>query len=152
MRSQHACASIGTLLLGAVLVTPLPALAGDDCAHTHRVACIPSMLFRSDPSPTAEKPVQKSPESHVLLSLDRVPPAPPRVRSELIFSVKRGVEYRSHFAVGAHRLSLSLWGPVVQKKPGVGVELKGLAVGSHDVRVEAYGNTGQGRIRVKLAF
>lgn len=152
MRSQQACASIGTLLLGALLVAPLPALAGDDCAHTNRVACIPTMLFRSQPAPTAEKPVQKSEESHVLLSLDRVPPAPPRVRSELIFSLKRGVEYRSHFAVGARRLSLSLWGPVVKKKPGVGVELKGLSLGHHDVRIDAYGNTGQGKVRVKLSF
>lgn len=157
MRSQHACAGFGTLLLGALLVTPLPALAGDECAHTNRVTCIPEILFRSAaPSPphaAPTPPAPKAPETHVLLSLDRLPPpAPPRARSELIFSLRRGVEYRSRFAVGSQRLSLSFWGPVVKKKPGLGMELKGIELGSHDVRVDAYGNSGEGRVRVRLSF
>lgn len=152
MRSHFACARFGTLLIGVLLVTAQTASAGNNCTNTNRVSCLPQILFHSETHAVPAKPAQPVVESHVLLSLDPHSVAPGRVQNELRFSLKKGVEYRRHFAVGAHRLTLELWGPIVKKKPGFGVELKGLELGDHELRVDAYGNTGQGRIRVKLSF
>lgn len=152
MRSHFACARFGTLLTCVLLLTAQSASAGNDCTHTHRVSCLPQILFHSESKAVPAKPAQPVPESTVLLSLDPHSVTPGHVRSELRFSLKKGVEYRRHFAVGPRRLTLELWGPIVKKKPGFGVELKGLELGDHDVRVDAYGNTGQGKIRVKLSF
>lgn len=148
MHSQFTCAGFGALLLGALLLTPESATAADDCAQIDRVSCLTRLLLHADPSPPAEPEEQHD----VLLSLDRAPIPLGQPRSELRFSLKKGLEYRRRFAVGARRLTLELWGPVVKGKPGLGVELKGLELGSHELRVDAYGNANQGRVRLKLSF
>lgn len=152
MRSHLACARFGALLVGVLLLTPQAASAGNDCTHTHRVSCLPQILFHFERQSEPAKPAQPEQPSHVLLSLDPHAVVPGRVQSELRFSLKKGVEYRRHFAVGPRRLTLEFWGPIVKKKPGFGLELKGLELGHHDLRLDAYGNTNEGRVQLKLSF
>jgi hypothetical protein len=51
------------------------------------------------------------------------------------------VEYRQQFQAGGDEISLRLYGPVVKKRPGIGIKVKGMSLGDLPLEIEGYGNT-----------
>jgi len=130
MRFRKRWIPIQSLLVGALLMGPAAAVAEDSARP-------------------AAKPLRAR---EVLLSLDANRPDETWVHSHIHFSVKRGVEYRDRFALGHKDVALKVWGPVVKSRPGLGLELRGLSIGEHQLELRAYGNLRKQGLHVELHF
>jgi hypothetical protein len=56
-------------------------------------------------------------------------------------SRKGRLEYRQEFQAGSNDVSLKLYGPVVKKRPGIGIKVMGLSVADHPLEIKGYANT-----------
>src|SRR5262245_20413924 len=114
-----ASATLQGLLIAALLLAPMAARAGD-----------PSPV----PAPE-EKPRKHLTTRQVLLSMDQAPRREAPFRSHFEVSKKRGLVYSQQLRLGDQKLGLKVYGPVVKKHPGMGIELEGLAIGDHSVGI-----------------
>jgi len=126
-----ASAQLQGLLIGALLLAPMPALAGD---------------------PAPEEKPRKVLTRQVLLSMDEAPRREVPFRSRFHVSKKRGLEYRHQLRLGDRIVGLKIYGPVVKKRPGMGLELEGLAIGDHRVDIKAYGSTKRQGFKLEVKF
>lgn len=121
--------------IGALLMTPGAAIAADDAeAET--------------------QPETRRAERVILAGLDAIPP---ETESEPFYtrfhlSHKRGVEYRQTIPMGEQKLSLKLYGPVVKKKMGLGLRLRGLRVADHALSLKAYGSRKKQGLKIEIEF
>jgi hypothetical protein len=67
------------------------------------------------------------------------------------FTKKRGVEYRQVITLDDRKLALTLYGPVVKKKPGLGFRLTG-TVGNHNFVLKGYGNVKRQVFKIQVDF
>ena len=74
------------------------------------------------------------------------------LRSRFSFAQKHGFEYRQSLQLGERKLHLKAYGPIWQKRPGLGVEVRGITIADHDLTLRLYGNTKQQGLRIGLAF
>jgi hypothetical protein len=119
------------LLIGALLLAPMAARAGD---------------------PAPEEKPRKLLTRQVLLSMDQAPRREAPFTSRFRVSKKRGLEYRQQLHLADQNVGLKVYGPVVKKSPGLGVELEGLAIGDHSFDVRAYGSVKRQGIKVEFKF
>ena len=165
MRFATGAAPFEALLIGALLVVPIATAyadenGGNDVFSVPRAEPIVKSLEKTrfaeswlqSPLDLTTSWFRKAPEREILFSLDG--PATPSswIRSHFRLTTKKGLEYRHEFFVGEQKLELKLYGPIVKKKPGMGVQLRGLTVSDHEVTIKAYGNTRKGGIRFKFDF
>lgn len=126
-----ASALLKGLLIGALLLAPMAARAGD---------------------PAPEEKPRKLLTRQVLLSMDEAPRREVPFRSRFQLSKKRGIVYRQQLRLGDQSVGLKVYGPLVKKKPGMGIELEGLAIGGHSVDIKAYGSTKRQGFKVEVKF
>ena len=119
------------LLIGVLLLAPMAALAGDP--------------------PPEEKP-RKLLTREVLLSMDKAPKREAPFSSRFRVSKKRGLEYNQQLHLADQNVGLKIYGPVVKKSPGMGVEVEGLAIGDHSVDIKAYGSVKRQGFKVEVKF
>ena len=62
----------------------------------------------------------------------------PSFQDRFHFSTKRGIEYHQPVLLGNQEFALQLRGPLLKRKPGLSVRLKG-KVGDHNVLLKGYG-------------
>ena len=74
------------------------------------------------------------------------------LRSRFHFTKKHGVEYRQSIQLGERTLNLKTFGPVWKKRPGLGVELRGVTIADHDFALGLYANTNQQALRIGVVF
>ncbi len=165
MRFLAGAAPFEALLIGMLLLMPIaPAHADDDADDDAfsepRAEQIVKSLEKARPamgrfpSPLDLTPSRsrKAPEREILFSLDGPATQTSWIRTHFHLTTKKGLEYRHEFSVGEQKLELELYGPIVKKKPGMGVQLRGLTVADHAVVIKAYGNTKKGGVRFKFDF
>jgi hypothetical protein len=126
-----ASALLEGLLIGALLLAPMAARAGD---------------------PAPEEKPRKLRTRQVLLSMDQAPRREEPFRSRFEVSKKRGLVYSQQLRLGDQKVGLKVYGPVVKKRPGMGIELEGLAIGDHSVGIKAYGSTKRQGFKVEVKF
>ncbi len=165
MRFLAGAAPFEALTIGVLLLMPIAAAhadedADDDAFSEPRAEQIVKSLERARPANGRfQSPLdltsswfRKAPEREILFSLDGPATQTSWIRTHFHLTTKKGLEYRHEFSVGEQKLKLKLYGPIVKKKPGMGVQLRGLTVADHEVMFEAYGNTKKGGIRFKFDF
>jgi hypothetical protein len=74
------------------------------------------------------------------------------LRSHFHVTKKHGVEYNRSIHLGERRLHLKAYGPIWDKRPGLGVEVRGFSIADHDLTLRLYGNTKQQGLRIGLTF
>jgi hypothetical protein len=126
-----ASAPLEALLVAALLLAPAAARAGD---------------------PIRDEKPRKTMTREILFSMDPARPREASFRDRFHVSKKRGLEYRQEFRLSERKLALKLYGPLVRKKPGLGLQLEGLSLGGRDVEVRAYGNAKRQGVKVELKF
>jgi len=133
-------ASIKTLLVSAMLITPAaPAYADDDATHDQDEKKLKRQILESldepDLSPKSSSDFSEKP----WFSGFRV-------------SKKAPIQYRQTLQIGDDEVLLKIYGPVIKKKPGLRFQLEGLNIGDHPVRMEGFGNTKEGGFRFTVRF
>ena len=165
MRFLAGAAPFEALTIAVLLLMPIAAAhadedADDDAFSEPRAEQIVKSLEKARPakgwfqSPLdlASSWFRKAPEREILFSLDGRATQTSWIRTHFRLTTKKGLEYRHEFSVGSQKLKLKLYGPIVKKKPGMGVQLRGLTVADREVVIKAYGNTKKGGIRFKFDF
>ena len=165
MRFLAGAAPFEALLIGVLLLMPIAAAhadedADDDAFSEPRAEQIVKSLEKARPAKSwFQSPLdltsswfRKAPEREILFSLDGRATETTWIRTHFRLTTKKGLEYRHEFSVGEQKLKLKLYGPIVKKKPGMGVQLGGLTLADREVVIEAYGNTKKGSIRFKFDF
>jgi hypothetical protein len=123
-----------------MLITPAaPAYAGDDATHAQDEKKMKRQILKSldEPEFDTESPGDFSEKPWF---------------SGFRVSKKGPIQYRRTLQIGDDEVSLKIYGPVVKKKPGLRFQLEGLHIGDHPVRMEGYGNTKGGGIRLNVRF
>ena len=165
MRFAAGAAPFEALLIGALLVVPIATAyadenGGNDVFSVPRAQQIvqslekarPAESWFQSPADLTSSGFRKAPEREILFSLDGRATQKSWIRTHFHLTTKYGLEYRHEFSVGEQKLRLKLYGPIVKKKPGMGVQLHGLTVADHKVTIKAYGNTRKGGIGFKFDF
>jgi len=88
----------------------------------------------------ADEPVDIDPEFATEFEKEMLLPMPGRTfRDNFDFNLKRGLEFKHEFMVQKFPFSLSLYGPMDKKKPGIVMKIKG-NYGRHPIKLKVYGN------------
>lgn len=75
----------------------------------------------------------------------------PSFQDRFHFSTKRGIEYRQAVLLGNREFALELRGPLLKRKPGLSVRLKG-KMGGYNVLLKGYGSTKKQGIKFTVDF
>lgn len=94
----------------------------------------------------------KPAEREVLFSLDQPAHEKSFFQEHFRFSLRKGVEYRQSVPVGDQQWQLRIWGPVVGKSPGLGLELDGLRRSGSRVKMKAFGSLEESGFEVYIEF
>jgi hypothetical protein len=136
--------SITTLLVGAMLITPIAAAyvahADDDTPPRIGSEKLKRQILASLDDPTPPAPPSQSDSEKT--------PADQGFR----FSKKGPIQYRQSFQIGDDNVLLKLYGPVVRKKPGLRFRVEGFDIDDHPVDIEGFGNTKGGGCRFTIRF
>jgi hypothetical protein len=123
-----------------MLITPAaPAYAGDDAPHAQDEKKMKRQILKSLDEPEFDTESSGDFSEKPWFSGFRV-------------SKKGPIQYRRTLQIGDDEVSLKIYGPVVKKKPGLRFQLEGLHIGDHPFRMEGYGNTKGGGIRLNVRF
>lgn len=152
-----ASAPLKGLLIGALLVAPMAASAGDPSPEDKpRTLMTREVLLSMDEVPRREVPFRNrfhfSKERGLVYRKELRIAGQEDVGASLHLSKKRGLVYRQRLRLGDQDVGLRIYGPLVKKKPGMGIEIEGLAIGDHSVDIRAFGNTKRGRIMAEVKF
>jgi hypothetical protein len=152
-----ASAPLKGLLIGALLVAPMAASAGDPAPEDKtRKLLTREVLLSMDEVPQREVPFRNrfhfSKERGLVYRKEVRLAGQEEVGASLHLSKKRGLVYRQQLRLGDQNVGLRIYGPLVKKKPGMGTELEGLAIGDRPVDINAFGNTKRGRIVLEVKF
>ena len=90
-------------------------------------------------------------DREILMSVEDPYGDPESFLDRFHFTKKRGVEYRQVISLDDLEFALTLYGPVVKKKPGLGFRLTG-KVGKHNVQLKGYGNVKRQGITIRVDF
>jgi hypothetical protein len=132
--------SITTLLVGAMLITPIAtAYADEDTPPRIDSEKLKRQILASLDHP--ELPLHSSSDSSLAPS-----------ENGFRLSKKGPIQYRRMFQIGEDEVSLRIYGPVVRKKPGLRFKLEGLRVGDHPVDVEGFGNMKEAGCRFTIRY
>ena len=138
---------IRALLVSAVVIATSTTAMGNEALSQEELSELQESAQASASSPESSNVL---PAREILLSNDEIETNSFYDRFHL--SRKGRVEYRQQFQAGGKDVSLKLFGPVVKKRPGLGVSILGLSVGEHPIVVEGYGNTRKQAIRFTVEF
>jgi hypothetical protein len=145
------------LLIGALLVLPMAASADDPAPDENpRKLLTREVLLSMDEVPRREVPFRN--RFHLSKGRGLVYRQQIRLSGQedvgpsFQLSKKRGLVYRQQLRLGDQDVGLKVYGPVVKKKPGMGIELEGLAIGDHSVDIKAFGNTKRQALTVEVKF
>jgi len=120
-----------SFLVGVLLLVPaVTARAGDDAV---------------------DEALSRHLERRVLMSVENPYGTPESFLDRFHLSKKRGVEYRQVIPLDDRKFALTLYGPVVKKKPGLGFRLTG-TIGKHDFLLKGYGNLKRQGITIRVDF
>jgi hypothetical protein len=180
MPFPNGASPVPTLLIGALLLLPAAASAGDLFGRDAQDEFLASLS--GDPEAQAKararedfvrnfaRRIEDRATEKLLLTLapdrpdgpdgrdvlatiaDPAPePSKSSFRKNFRVNLRRGVEYRHKVDVGDQVVSMKLWGPIVGSKPGLGFAVDGL-VEEHRVRLKAYGSTEKAGLQLELEF
>jgi hypothetical protein len=152
-----ASAPLKGLLICALLVAPTAASAGDPAPEDKtRKLLTREVLLSMDEVPRREVPFRNrfhfSKEQGLVYRKEVRLAGQEEVGASLHLSKKRGLLYRQQLRLGDQDVGLRIYGPLVKKKPGMGIQLEGLAIGDRPVDINAFGNTKRGRIVLEVKF
>ena len=152
-----ASAPLKGLLISALLVVPLAASAGDPSPEDKpRTLLTREVLLSMDEVPRREVPFRNrfhfSKERGLVYRKELRIAGQEDAGPSFHLSKKRGLVYRQKLLLGDQDVRLKIYGPLVKKKPGLGIELEGLAIGDHSADIKAFGNTKRGSIMVEVKF
>ena len=136
-------ASIEALLIIVLLVFAAEAAMADDETSSKVLSDSSLVIGDSAKSLRAREILTKmdDPESNEVPFLDR-----------FHLTEKFRVEYRQQFMRGDQKVSLKLYGPLVKKRPGIGIKVVGLSLRDHPVEIKGYGNTKKQLINFTILF
>ncbi len=133
-------ASIKTLLVSAMLITPAATVYADDDTMTiQEEKKLTRQILESLDEPDLSLKSSSDFSEEPWFSGFRV-------------SKKGPIQYRQTLQIGGDEVSLKIYGPVIKKKPGLRFRLEGLNIGNHPVRMEGFGNTKEGGFRFTVRF
>ncbi len=160
--------SISSLLVGAMLITTVPAAYADkgtpskqDATNLDQESTLldQESKKRKQDSKKAKRDSKKL-KRQILASLDdpelglKATGESPEARDGSGFRIsKKGpIQYRHTFQIGNDEVLFKFYGPVVKKKPGLRFRVEGLRIGDHPVRVDGFGNVKEGGLRFTVQF
>jgi hypothetical protein len=131
---------IKVLLIGALLITPIATAQAAEDAPTNRdseklIRQILSSLDDSDFTPKSPSGSSQKPTGNGFQ-----------------FSKKGQIQYWQTLQIGDDEISITLYGPVVRKSPGLRFRVEGFRVGDHPVHLEGFGYVNAGGFRVTVRF
>ncbi len=95
---------------------------------------------------------RKTVTREILASMDDPKLSEKSFRDRFKLHKKSGVIYRQSLSMGKSQLSLQLSGPLVKRKPGLKIQLRGMQIGGHEVIVKGYGTPKKQRIGFEMRF
>ena len=132
-------ASIKTLLVSAMLITPAAPAYADDDAKLDQDKKLKRQILKNLDEPDLGAKSSSDFSEEPWFSGFRV-------------SKKGPIQYRQTLQIGDDEVSLKIYGPVIKKKPGLRFKLEGLTIGDHPVKMEGFGNTKEGGFRFTVRF
>jgi hypothetical protein len=131
---------IKTLLIGAMLITPIAAAhADEDAAMNPDSRKLKRQILESLDDTNLNADLSSDGSEEPWFSGFRV-------------SKKGPIQYRQTLQIGGDEVSIKLYGPMVKKKPGMRFKVNGLHLGDHPVHIEGFGNVKGGKIRFTIRF